>query len=353
MSFEILPKAALSEWIQRLCVEHRVFGPKPLENRHVFAEIHAADGLDLAYPTTILPPKKVLLPAHEALFRFEADGRPLEPDLETTPTVIMGIHTCDMHALALLDRVYGHGYPDQHYLARRRNTTLVSLECLKPCSEHAFCKSMGTLVVPDEFDLHLTDLGDDYAVDIGSDRGAALLRGLTQVRQAEAADFQRVDQVMGEKWPRFPYRLEFDLSELPSLVGLSYRSTLWEELAARCLGCGSCTTVCPTCTCFDVMDEVEFSLRAGRRCRVWDSCQLNRFASVAGGHDFRASKAARLRHRFLRKGKYQTEACGLVGCVGCGRCAQACLAHITPVDTFNALYRRRPQAAGIREEILR
>jgi formate hydrogenlyase subunit 6/NADH:ubiquinone oxidoreductase subunit I len=85
---------------------------------------------------------------------------------------------------------------------------------------------------------------------------------------------------------------------------------------------------------------MDLARAGGVRTRVWDSCQLASFAVVAGGHNFRKQRAARVRHRFLRKGKYQLEAFGLIGCVGCGRCAQACIARITPVDTYNGLYHR-------------
>ena len=84
---------------------------------------------------------------------------------------------------------------------------------------------------------------------------------------------------MSEKWPRFPLRLEFDVTELPSLLSTSYDSKLWEELGDRCLACGMCTNVCPTCYCFNVADEVDFTLSAGTRFRVWDSCQLDKFAT--------------------------------------------------------------------------
>jgi formate hydrogenlyase subunit 6/NADH:ubiquinone oxidoreductase subunit I len=261
------------------------------------------------------------------------------------PTVVLGVHTCDLHAIQLLDRVFEQGYPDQHYLRRRARVTLVSIECLKPCMQHSFCKSMGTLSVTEGFDLHLTDLGDDFAVDVGTEEGEALLAGFGQARKANEDDYRHVTRVIGEKWPRFPLRLDFDVTELPSLLSTSYDSKLWDELGERCLACGMCTNVCPTCYCFNVQDEVDFTLSAGKRFRVWDSCQLDRFATVAGGHNFRASRANRQRHRFFRKGKYQTDAYGLVGCVGCGRCAQACLVHITPVDTFNGLYQRRHRPA--------
>jgi formate hydrogenlyase subunit 6/NADH:ubiquinone oxidoreductase subunit I len=119
------------------------------------------------------------------------------------------------------------------------------------------------------------------------------------------------------------------------------KSPLWAELGERCLACAACTQVCPTCFCFDVRDEVELDLRRGRRVRAWDSCQLDEFATVAGGHDFRKSRGLRLRHRFMRKGKYILEAHKRLGCVGCGRCARACLVDITPMGVFNELYRQQ------------
>jgi sulfhydrogenase subunit beta (sulfur reductase) len=349
MSFQILPKARLDNWIDGLRPRHRLFGPTPADGAFVFAEIQEGMRPALDYPTSLLPPKRVVLPPREALFDF----RPGQTQARLTEesTVILGVHTCDLHAMALTDRVYGDGVPDQHYLARRQGTTLVSIECLRPCSEHAFCKSMGTLTVPETFDLHLTDLGDDYAVDVGSEKGAALLDGFAGTRSAESEDYGRLDRAMSEKWARFPYRLDFDVSELPSLLASSYRSDLWEKLGERCLGCSSCTMVCPTCTCFDVQDDVDFALTSGQRSRVWDSCQLGMFATVAGGHNFRSQRSARVRHRFLRKGKYQHEAYDLTGCVGCGRCAQACLVHITPVDTFNALYRQFLEAEAHPAEV--
>jgi sulfhydrogenase subunit beta (sulfur reductase) len=354
MGYKVIQTNAVQEWIGVLRKTYRVIGPKPMHNQHIFDEVNSPEELDLAYQTTILPPKKVLLPQHEELIQFNTAGKDQKVNalIEQQPTVIMGVHTCDLHAIKLLDRVFSQGYPDQHYLARRKNLTIVTIECLSPCSEYAFCKSMGTLSVPEEFDLHITDLGEDYAIDIGSSKGLDLLRGITAAREATKEDYQRLTQVMGKKWARFPYKLEFDVTELPNLLSLSYDSVLWNNLGERCLACGMCTIVCPTCYCFDVKDEVDFTLSGGTRFRVWDSCQLDRFATVAGGHNFRATRVHRQRHRFFHKGKYITQAYGLFGCVGCGRCAQACLVHISPIDVFNELYRRQVPFASIAEEVM-
>ncbi|MCJ7566771.1 MAG: 4Fe-4S dicluster domain-containing protein [Anaerolineales bacterium] len=354
MIAKILPKHALQDWIETLRSQYRIIGPKPVQSQHIFGDIQSADDLDLSYLTSILPPKKVLLPQREDLFHFDAVGNiPIvKPMFDDEPTVILGIHACDMHSIELLDRVFTEGKTDQHYQTRRQNTTLVSLECLTSCSEFSFCKSMGTLSVPDNFDLHMTDLGDEYLLEIGTSKGASLLWGFNEVRETEDADFERLNKIMSEKWSHFKYRLDFDITELPALLSLSYGSKVWEELGDRCLGCGSCNIVCPTCYCFDVGDDVNFNLCSGSHFRLWDSCQLDRFAIVAGGHDFRDTRAARQRHRFFRKGKYLTNKFGVVGCVGCGRCAQACLVHISPVDTFNELHRRQVPSPTAHKETL-
>ena len=341
MSFKILPKAALSPWVEAMLADHRVVGPKAVDDRYLFDEIASPGELALDYTQTILPPKKALLPQREELLRFDLGDGTIEPVLDAQPTVLLGVHTCDLHAIRLLDSIFSGGYADQHYQARREQLTLVSLECLTPCTEYSFCKSMGTLTATEGFDVHLTDMGSSYAVDVATERGAALVEGLADLRDAVDADYERLNQTLAEKWPRFPYRLECDVTELDSLLSVSYSSDLWDELGEKCLGCGSCTTVCPTCYCFNVFDEVDFTLSAGRRYRVWDGCPLDQFAVVAGGHNFRSTNAARQRHRFFRKGKYQMDKHGLVGCVGCGRCAQACLVDINPVTTFNELVRRR------------
>jgi ferredoxin len=340
--FKIMPKAALRSWFERLRAQQfTLVGPKAPHGQYVFDELQSFDELVLDYPTTVLPPKKYLLPPREVLFSFNARTMDMQADIHYDPLVIFGVHTCDLHAIALLDKVNNTGYADQHYKARREATWLISVECLKPCMQHAFCKSMGTLTAPENFDVHLTDLGENWAVDIGSEKGARLLEGFALVYDPANTDDERLNAVIAEKWSKFQYRLDFDVTELPDVLAAGAKSSVWDELGERCLACGMCTKVCPTCYCFDVSDEIDLSLENGQRVRTWDSCQIDKFAVVAGGHDFRSKQALRQRHRFMRKGKYQYEAFGLLGCVGCGRCALSCLVNITPVDTFNALYRQQ------------
>lgn len=346
MSVKIIPKGAIGGWITRLQDRgYRVVGPKEKHGQYVFDDIKNPNDLVLDYPTTVLPPKKYMLPSREELFRFNTQTMDMEEVIETEPTVIFAMHTCDLHSMRLLDKVHDTGYVDRHYKARRDAMTFVTIECLEPCMPHSFCKSMGTLTTPEDFDLHLTDLGDAYAIEVGSENGEKLLQGSTQIWDATDKDDERLNDAMAQKWPNFQYRLEFDITELPDLLAVSQNSAVWDTLGEICLACGMCTQVCPTCYCFDVEDEVDIAGEEGTRVRKWDSCQIEKFAVVAGGHNFRSSNALRQRHRFFRKGKYQYEAFGELGCVGCGRCALSCLVDITPIKTFNALHRLRNSAA--------
>jgi sulfhydrogenase subunit beta (sulfur reductase) len=341
VSLAIIDKQEIPNFLRNLLRIYRVAGPVEADGRFLFNTIRDPEELRLEYPTTILPPKKFLLPPKETLFEFEgAREFQVKPPLPEPRTIVFGVHTCDLYAIQLLDRVFESGHPDPNYNNRRRQTLIVSIECLFPCDDHSFCKSMGTLSADEGYDLHLTDVGEAYAIDIGTDAGQHLLEHAS-IRSATPADIQKLNAVLSEKWPRFPYRLDFDISDLPSLLNMSMQSPLWKELGERCLACASCTNVCPTCFCFDVHDEVGLDLRHGERIRAWDSCQLDEFATVAGGHNFRKSRALRQRHRFMRKGKYILDAYHYLGCVGCGRCARACLVDITPVGVFNELYRQK------------
>lgn len=347
MSLTVLRKSNLNAFVAALLPHYRVGGPVHFNGSYAFQDIQDAGELRLEYPTTILPPKKYLLPIQDTLvkFDFSQEGILQEPEINT-PTVLLGVHTCDLHGICLLDTVFTHGHIDPNYVKRRQQTLIVSLECLDMCDEHSFCKSMGTLTAHEGYDIHMVDLGEMYVLDVATEGGQNLLQ------YAETEPFtdeimQRMNNVINEKWRRFPYRLDFDVSELSPLLQVSMKSSLWEELGERCLACGSCTNVCPTCFCFNVKDDIDLTLTKGERLRVWDSCQFDDFATVAGGHNFRESRALRQRHRFMRKGHYILSAHNHLGCTGCGRCARACLVDITPIKVFNELYRRRETGGKI------
>ncbi len=256
MSLWVIDKREWDTFVANVMADYRVCGPVANGSRFAFDVIEDPAQLELGYNTSILPPKKYLQPQEERLMTFNRAGKTtVETVIESQPTVILGVHTCDLNAMRVLDAAFSQDYPDAHYLRRRGQTLLVGIECLEPCDEHSFCKSMGTLSVSDGYDLHLTDLGDAYAVDVGSGEGASLLETHANAYPAAEPDMQQLNKVLGAKWPRFPYKLETDVDELPALMHQSYNSPVWNELAQICLACGQCTLVCPTCYCFNVYDE--------------------------------------------------------------------------------------------------
>ncbi len=355
MSLYILSKERVPEFVKSLQANFRVVGPVRTEHGFAFDDITEPGQLELDYSTTILPPKKFFLPQRETLFRFDTEKdaqgaqhiqvRPEYQDVQ--PTVIFGVHTCDMNGIMLYDKVFSEGFKDEHYAERRQHIFIIGIECLHPCDEASFCKDMGTLNPVPVYDLHMTDMGEHYMVDTGTPRGERLLLDNAFVHMAKKEDIQQLGQVQSAKWPRFRMRLKMSRDQTPSLLTLGYRAKLWQELGERCLACGSCTNVCPTCFCFDVQDEMDITMQAGERVRVWDSCQLHEFALVAGGHNFRGSKASRVRHRLMRKGKYIKQVHGLIGCTGCGRCERACLVDITIPGTLNALHDEMQLQTGV------
>ena len=129
MSYKIMPKSVFLDWVDRLRREYRVVGPQDKHGHFIFDEIETTDDLHLVYPPTELPPKKYIFPTREVLLRYNLDGSRIEANVTAEPTVIIGIHTCDLHAVKLLDHVFRQGYADQHYQAHREETYLVGIEC--------------------------------------------------------------------------------------------------------------------------------------------------------------------------------------------------------------------------------
>lgn len=337
-----LNSADIRAIVEGLLQEMEVIGVKTKQGKFVFDRIKSFEELCLDYDVTVLPPTRYLRPAKEALLKYQSGETPVvEPVMDTTPRAIIGIHPYDLKAIELLDEVFITSNPDPNYIARRNSTILIGVDCLYP-SKHCFAPSMGTHIVESGFDLLLTDIGSSIVATVGSAKGAALLTRYTHAPLASGEEIARQKAVREEAWEEAILKhglfLHIPKEKLPKLLEENYDNPYWETRSEKCLSCGSCVMVCPTCYCFDVQDEADLTLKSGQRVRSWDGCVLVDFATVATGENFRHDKASRLRHRIYRKGKYLLERYGKMGCVGCGRCAEACLAEIaSPLEAFNAI----------------
>jgi sulfite reductase subunit B len=334
----IINRGNLKSLVENLAEEMEVVGVKSKHGRYVYDRIANFEELCLDYDVTVLPPTKYFLPARETMLKFKVgDWSKIEPTIETLPRAIIGVHPYDIKAIELLDEVFLVANPDPNYLARRQNTIIIGVDCLNP-SPKSFAPSMGTRLTETGFDLLLTDIGADYMVTVGSEKGAELLANYTQVREPTGNEIVKQKEVRDGALVEYKLSLDVPKERFLKLLEESYDDPYWESRSKTCLSCGSCVMVCPTCFCFDVRDEMALNLIEGERLRQWDGCMLVDFAKVATGENFRHDKASRFRHRIFRKGKYILERYGMVGCVGCGRCATACLAEIaSPLEAFNAL----------------
>lgn len=338
MILKLLDKSSLPSLLTSLLSYGELCAPVRHNGGYRFEVVDSPSEVACEYRTTMLSPKKFLLPPKETMFSFtKGPEMRLEPVTEARPRVIFGVHPCDLNAMWMLDAAMTDDPADGLYLARREQTFIVGLDCNEPCDQYAFCRSMGTHVAETGFDLMLTDLGDEYLVQAETPIGQATLTRWGQAREVRYEHRVRWREVQRRKEQEWPQPLDMDVEMLPRLLEDSYDSLLWDVLGDRCLGCGSCTMVCPTCYCFDVFDRLDLSLSQGERQRQWDSCQLRDFALVASGENFREKRSARNRHRFFRKGKWLKEKYGRFACVGCGRCARACLAKINPIEVYNQL----------------
>lgn len=338
MPLKVIEKRDVEPLIRHLMERFQVVGIKKKDGKNTYGVIESPAELRLDSCATITSPKKYFFPQRETLLQFAVDGS-WEPQavVEAQPRIIFGMRPCDIAATWMLDMAFSEVNADANYLEKRRRALIIGVDCKEPCDEYCFCKSMGTLEVETGYDLFFTAADDTYIVRTGTPEGEALLGEWGKAREALYEDRVKLRAVQREKDERFKEALEFDVEELPRFLEDSYRSLLWDVLGEKCLSCGSCNLVCPTCYCFNVLDEVKLNLSEGERYRVWDSCQLEGFAKVATGENFRERRGDRVRHRFFRKGKYMKEMFGRFGCVGCGRCTRACLVHINPIEVYNQL----------------
>jgi sulfite reductase subunit B len=318
-----------------------VIGVKSKDNKFAFGRLESASELRLDYDVTLLPPKKYFFPQRETLLNYDvAKGFLPKDPAELKPMVIIGVHPYDIVALLHMDEVFKETKSDPYYLEKRKSAIIIGVN-IQNMSEHCFAPQMGCATIDYGFDIMLTDLGDRYAVNIGSKKGEDLLEKFAKnLTKALARDIQSVGQKKREIMSMSQQKFDFETEQIPELLSKSYeKSEFWEKHAEPCLACGSCVLVCPTCYCFDVKDNPALSLKEGERIRTWDGCLLEDFAKVASGENFRPTRSARYRHRYFKKGKYLFDRFGFVSCVGCGRCSSNCLPDIAnPVNLFNDMY---------------
>jgi NAD(P)H-flavin reductase/formate hydrogenlyase subunit 6/NADH:ubiquinone oxidoreductase subunit I len=340
----VISKKDFANFVNSLTKDNalNVIGVKSKGSKFAFGPLESASELRLDYDVTLLPPKKYFFPQRETLVTYDvANGFFAKDPADFKPTVIIGVHPYDIVALLHMDEIFRETKSDPYYFEKRKSSIIIGVN-MQNMSKWCFAPQMGCATTEYGYDLMLTDLGNRYAINIGSQKGEALLEKYAKnVTDARARDIQLVGQKKREAVGMSQQKFDFEPELIPELLSKSYgESSFWEEHAEACLACGSCVLVCPTCYCFDVRENPDLSLKEGERIRTWDGCLLEDFAKIGSGENFRPTRPTRYRHRYFKKGKYLFDRFGFVSCVGCGRCSSNCLPDIAnPVNLFNDMYR--------------
>jgi sulfhydrogenase subunit beta (sulfur reductase) len=340
-----LKKKFLNDYLLALRRYGTVYGPVRKGDKYVYDELDDLDKLDLRMLRTILPAKKFLVPPRQDTFAF--DGSSYTPNFDVAkPRVIFGLHPCEIHGILILDRLFTERLPDPFYVQRRRLTALITLSCVP--DDKCFAKSTGTHFIETGFDLGFSDLGkhsDEYLVWVGSSLGDDLIRYRLDLFDEDIRQSDLDDYIAWRKWRDSQYKLELDMAGMPDIMELSHESPIWKELGDKCLSCGACSMVCPTCTCYNVADRMNPAVFAGVRERYWDSCMFKEFAVVAGGHNFRENRGDRVRLWYTHKLKAFITEFGKQACVGCGRCIDTCMVDINVKSVVGKLRGAAPVPA--------
>ena len=326
-------RKGMGKWLARLGEKGNVYVPASSKEGKTaigWRKLESAEMPPVSPGVPARPVKNFLLPQPEVLFRFstrpgkEDSFIPREPEPGQVDNIIFGVRPCDARSIMLNAMPYEN---DPYYQARMEHNIIIGLTCGEPCST-CFCSwTGGSPMGTDGCDLSVIELEGAFMARAITRRGEKLLEEAAGI--AVEADHDAVEglekmsatAVAGAGSGTAPERAlrERDLMEL-------YNAPFWQDLAERCINCGACTFLCPTCYCFDIQDETLHG--KGRRIRYQDSCMFPLFTLHASGHNPRGQKVQRVRNRFMHKLKYFPDRFGPLSCVGCGRCVRDCPVNI-------------------------
>ena len=332
---KFVTRTELKEWLDDLAQRVTLIAPTSIGGRRtsagklLYRPVGGSDEIAWGFERTDMSPKTWLFPATEPVLIVKqgAETTITQPPAPAA-TVVFGVRPCDARGALAIDALFLDKAPsDGQYTRHRQATTLIGLACPQQW-EACFCTIVGGAPNSTEgLDVLLTELEGGYAVDVLSDKGETL-----------AADLPGEEREVVLPEPKL-------VEGLPTLRASDewqarFNDQFWQRVSDRCLSCRTCTFVCPTCRCFDVRDEVR-ARRPGEqtyeRLRAWDACTSASYRRIAGGHNPRPTQEYRLRNRFYCKFMYYPEDFGPLGCVGCGRCIEACPVDIDILEVIAAV----------------
>jgi ferredoxin len=326
----VLSKDDLPKFIDEMLKKYKVYAPVENNDTILFEQIKKPSEVSLHFCNSEVPPKALLFHQTETLFKFTPGTKAKIESVDIDEKkVIFGIRPCDAKSIAILDHAFKGDYEDPYFSSRRKNTILIGLSCNEPAL-NCFCTSFDDTPVSSKYvDILLTDIGDKYYVEVTSDKGKQLTKGTSKLfkpaKESEAKKKKEVEKKAVDMISR-QQKTDGIVEKLDKI----FENPFWKEVAFKCVGCGTCTYLCPTCHCFDIQDET--TLSKGARIRVWDTCMNPEYTLQASGYNPRPARTNRVRNRIYHKYNYYPKNFDVIACVGCGRCIDLCPVNIDIID---------------------
>ena len=326
--------ASLNALFARIAADKKLYLPIEKAGKVDFYEWNEDETVRLDALKTVKSAKDVFFPQVENLLKFRVEGKSIEINqapLCEEDFVIFGVRGCDAKSFEILDRVFLVDPRDEFYASRRAHGIVVTLACGEP-EESCFCTNFGVNPANPGGDVTAWIVGEEMFLQANTEKGEKLIAELDEADKKAAEDEQaRISEIV-KKLPLNGLNLEgFDGEHLME----KFNDPKWEGLSRACLGCGTCTFVCPTCQCYDIRDFDNG--KSVTRYRCWDSCMYSDFTLMAAENS-RHTQLQRYRQRFMHKLVYfPANNEGVYSCVGCGRCVEKCPQGLNIVRVIKAL----------------
>ncbi len=299
----------------------RIIAPAAVDGRIDLRQVQHAADVSTGHVQSVMSAKDVVFPKVERLLTYTTSPGTVDlkdEPVRAVPTVVFGIRPCEAAAVAALDAVFNWDTRDKFFNARLDATAVVGVACTQ-ADEACFCTSVGGGPADTRgSDILLSPCDAGYVAHVLTAKGEAIRALVPDVFKPVAGDAPATK-------PLADVPAAFDHAALTTKLPAMFEHDEWVAQSLRCVGCGACAFVCPTCVCFDIQEEAD--PKQGQRLRCWDSCGFRMFTLHASGHNPRSKQSQRWRQRIYHKFSYYPDRYNMLGCVGCGKCTRAC-----PVD---------------------